>query len=65
MENLWWSTSKQGLNLLACLFHTVFALVDANYQLVRAALGARQAFCNAIRPLPRYFVFNNTLTGLF
>ena len=45
------------LNLLAFLFHTVFALLDAKYQVVRAALGARQTFFNDIRTLTRYFVF--------
>ncbi len=47
------------LNLLAFLFHTVFALVDAKYQLVRVALGARQTFFNDIRTLTRYFVFDS------
>jgi hypothetical protein len=46
------------LNLLAFLFHTIFALLDANYQRLRAALGARQTFFNDIRTLTRYFVFD-------
>ncbi len=47
------------LNLLAFLFHTVFELLDATYQRLRAALGARQTFFNDIRTLTRYFVFDN------
>ncbi len=47
------------LNLLAFLFHTVFTLLDAKYQVVRAALGARQTFFNDLRTLTRYFVFDN------
>ena len=45
------------LNLLAFLFHTVFGLLDATYQTLRTALGARQTFFNDIRTLTRYFVF--------
>jgi hypothetical protein len=45
------------LNLLAFLFHTVFALLDAKYQRLRVALGTRQTFFNDIRTLTRYFVF--------
>lgn len=47
------------LNLLAFLFHTVSALLDATYQQLRAALGARQTFFNDIRTLTRYFVFDS------
>jgi hypothetical protein len=47
------------LNLLAFLFHSIFALLDAKYQLLRAALGARQTFFNDIRTLTRYFVFDS------
>jgi len=47
------------LNLLAFLFHTVFGLVDAKYQLLRRALGARQTFFNDVRTLMRYLVFEN------
>jgi len=47
------------LNLLAFLFHTVFGLVDAKYQLLRTALGARQTFFNDVRTLMRYLVFEN------
>ena len=47
------------LNLLAFLCHTVFALLDAKYQVLRAALGARQTFFNDLRTLTRYFVFDS------
>jgi len=47
------------LNLLAFLFHTVLGLLDANYQLLRTTLGARQTFFNDIRTLTRYFVFDS------
>ncbi len=47
------------LNLLAFLFHTVFGLLDANYQLLRTTLGARQTFFNDLRTLTRYFVFDS------
>ena len=47
------------LNLLAFLFHTVFGLLDAKYQLLRAALGARQTFFNDVRTLLRYLVFES------
>ena len=47
------------LNLLAFLFHTVLGLLDAKYQVVRAALGARQTFFNDLRTLTRYFVFDS------
>ncbi len=47
------------LNLLAFLFHTVFELLDTTYQLLRATLGAREAFFNDIRTLTRYFVFSS------
>ncbi len=47
------------LNLLAFLFHTVFGLLDAQYQLLRRTLGARQTFFNDIRTLTRSFVFDS------
>jgi hypothetical protein len=47
------------LNLLAFLFHTILALLDAKYQVLRAALGARQTFFNDLRTLTRYFVFDS------
>jgi hypothetical protein len=33
--------------------------VDAKYQMLRAALGARQTFFNDVRTLTRYFVFES------
>src|SRR5215207_2435534 len=45
------------LNLLAFLFHTVFEVLDRKYQVLRAALGARETFFGDIRTLTRYFVF--------
>ena len=47
------------LNLLAFLFHTVFGLLDAAYQLLRTTLGTRQTFFNDLRTLTRYFVFDS------
>jgi hypothetical protein len=47
------------LNLLAFLFHTILGLLDVKYQLLRAALGARQTFFNDLRTLTRYFVFDS------
>ncbi len=47
------------LNLLAFLFHTVFGLLDAAYQLLRTTLGTRQTFFNDLRTLTRYFVFES------
>jgi hypothetical protein len=47
------------LNLLAFLFHTVLELADAQYRLLRQALGARQTFFNDIRALTRYLYFDS------
>jgi hypothetical protein len=47
------------LNLLAFLFHTVFEVLDGKYQVLRAALGARETFFGDIRTLTRYFVFGS------
>lgn len=47
------------LNLLAFLFHTVLELVDANYRLLRQALGTRQTFFNDIKTLTRYLYFDS------
>ncbi len=47
------------LNLLAFLFHTVFALLDGKYQMLRAAVGTRQTFFSDIRTLTRYLVFES------
>jgi hypothetical protein len=48
-----------SLNLLAFLSHTVLDLVDANYRLLRQALGARRTFFNDIQTLTRYLYFNS------
>ena len=47
------------LNLLAFLFHTVFELLDKQYQCIRKALGPRKTFFNDMRALLRYMVFEN------
>ncbi len=47
------------LNLIAFLFHGVLSLMDANYQLVRNALGSRETFFNDIRALTRYLYFDS------
>ena len=47
------------LNLLAFLFHTVLELVDAQYRLLRQALGVRRTFFNDIKTLTRYLYFDN------
>jgi hypothetical protein len=48
-----------SLNILAFLFHTVFDLVDIQYQQLRLALGTRKTFFNDIRALTRYMLFDN------
>ena len=47
------------LNLLAFLFHTVFELLDKQYQCIRKELGPRKTFFNDMRALLRYMVFEN------
>jgi hypothetical protein len=47
------------LNLLAFLFHTVLELVDAQYRLLRQALGPRRTFFNDIKTLTRYLYFDS------
>ena len=47
------------LNLIAFLFHSVLSLMDANYQLLRNALGTRETFFDDIRALTRYFYFDS------
>ena len=47
------------LNLLAFLFHTVLDLVDAQYRLLRQALGPRRTFFNDIKTLTRYLYFDS------
>jgi hypothetical protein len=51
------STMMVTLALLAFLCHTVLQLCDANYQRLRAELGARRTFFDDIRTLTRYFFF--------
>jgi len=48
-----------SLNLLAFLFHTIFDLVDAKYQLLRITLATRKTFFDDIRALTRYFIFQS------
>ena len=47
------------LNLLAFLFHTILALIDQKYRLLRQTLSARKTFFNDIRALTRYIFFNS------
>jgi hypothetical protein len=47
------------LNLLAFLFHTLLALADEKYRLLRQTLSARQTFFNDIRALTRYIFFDS------
>lgn len=47
------------LNILAFLFHTVFALVHPPYQALRAALGTRKTFFDDLRALTRYLLFDS------
>lgn len=53
------SSTLLTLNLLAFLYHTVLELMDANYQLVRQALGTRKTFFDDIRAITRYWCFEN------
>jgi len=53
------SATLVSLNLLAFLFHTIFDLVDAKYQLLRITLATRKTFFNDIRALTRYFLFQS------
>ncbi len=47
------------LNLLAFLFHTILALIDEKYCLLRQTLSARKTFFNDIRALTRYIFFKS------
>ena len=47
------------MNLLAFLFHTILELYDCRYQVIRNALGRRQAFFDDIRALTRYMCFDS------
>ena len=46
------------LNVLAFLFHTVFSMVSAKYQLLRKELATRQTFFQDLRTLTRYLFFS-------
>jgi hypothetical protein len=48
-----------SLNVLAFLFHTVLALVDASYQRLRQRLGKRVTFFEHLRTLTQYMVFDS------
>lgn len=45
--------------ILAFLFHTVLALVDQKYQLIRRQLPSRKTFFDDIRALTRYLCFDS------
>lgn len=47
------------LNILALLFHTLLALNDTKYRLLRAHLSTRKTFFNDLRALTRYVCFDN------
>ena len=47
------------LNILALLFHTLLALTDTKYRLLRAHLSTRKTFFNDLRALTRYVCFDN------
>jgi hypothetical protein len=53
------SATLVSLNILAFLFHTIFDLVDTQYQQLRMALGTRKTFFNDLRALTRYILFDN------
>ena len=48
-----------SLNVLAFLCHTVLALVDASYQVLRGRLGKRVTFFEHLRTLTQYLVFES------
>ena len=47
------------MNLLAFALHTLLELTDTSYQLVRAAVGARQKFFHHLEALTAYWFFEN------
>lgn len=47
------------LNILSLLFHTLLALLDEKYQLLRAQLATRKTFFDDLRALTRYMYFNS------
>ena len=50
---------RLSLNLRALLFHTVLEGTDDNDALLRRGLARRQTFCDDIRALTRYLVFDS------
>ena len=48
-----------ALNILALLFHTLLALTDTKYRLLRAHLSTRKTFFNDLRALTRYVCFDS------
>src|SRR2546430_12520637 len=53
------SATMLSLNLLAFLFHTVLEWSDETYALLRQVLARRQTFCEDMRALTRYMVFES------
>lgn len=53
------STMLLSLLLLAFLFHTLFDLLDALYQTIRARLGTRATFFGDLRTLTRFHLFDS------
>ncbi|MEM9005738.1 MAG: ISNCY family transposase [Cyanobacteria bacterium P01_F01_bin.86] len=53
------STVLLTLNLLAFLFHTVLALADERYQMIRQIRGTRQGFFQDILALTKYLWFES------
>ena len=47
------------LNILAMLFHTLLALTDTKYRLLREHLASRKTFFNDLRALTRYVCFED------
>ncbi len=48
-----------SLNILSLLFHTLLALLDEQYQVLRAALATRKTFFDDLRALTRYMYFDS------
>ncbi|MEM9447495.1 MAG: ISNCY family transposase, partial [Cyanobacteria bacterium P01_E01_bin.6] len=46
-------------NILSLLFHTLLALLDEKYQLLKAQLATRKTFFDDLRALTRYMYFNS------
>ena len=52
------------LILRAVLCQTLLDLLNTKYQLLRQALAARRTFCDDLRALTRYWVFDTWTRGL-